>query len=70
MRTNIDLDDELLAEALKRSGAKSKRDVVHLGLKALIKQLKKPDLLDLAGKIDFVPGFDHKKIRRSRYDPD
>ena len=70
MRTNIDLDDALVAEALKRSGAKTKREVVRLGLEALIKQLTKPDLLDLAGKIDFVPGFDHKKVRRSRYDPD
>jgi Arc/MetJ family transcription regulator len=70
MRTNIDIDEDLIAEALKKSGAKTKREVIHLGLQALIKQLKKPDLLDLAGKIDFVPGFDHKKVRRSRYDPD
>ncbi len=70
MRTNIDLDETLLAEAMKRSGAKTKREAVHLGLQALIRKLTKPDLLDLAGKIDFVPGFDHKKARRSRYDPD
>jgi Arc/MetJ family transcription regulator len=70
MRTNIELDDALVAEALKLTGAKTKREVIHLALQALIKKLKKKDLLDLAGKIDFVPGFDHKKVRRSRYDPD
>jgi len=70
MRTNIDLDDALLDEALRLSGAKTKREVVHLGLEALIKQARKKDLMDLIGKIDLDAAFDHKKVRRTRYDAD
>jgi Arc/MetJ family transcription regulator len=68
MRTNIDLDDELLSEALKASGAKTKKEVVHLGLKALIKASRRKDLTELVGKIDLDPDFDHKAVRKTKYD--
>ena len=70
MRTNIDIDDDLVDEAMRVSGAKTKKDVVDLGLRALIKARTKRDLLDLVGQIDIDPGFDHKKARRTRYDAD
>ena len=70
MRTNIELDDTLVDEAMKVSGAKTKKDVVDLALRALIKSRKKKDLLDLVGHIDIDPDFDHKKARRGRYDAD
>jgi Arc/MetJ family transcription regulator len=34
-RTNIDLDKALIAEAMRLSGAKTKKEVVHLGLREL-----------------------------------
>jgi Arc/MetJ family transcription regulator len=68
MRTNIDLDDTLVDEAMKVSGAKTKKEVVDLALRALIKSRVKKDLLDLVGQIDIDPDFDHKKARRTRYD--
>jgi Arc/MetJ family transcription regulator len=68
MRTNIDLDDTLVDEAMKVSGAKTKKEVVDLALRALIKARSKKDLLDLVGQIDIDPEFDHKKARRTRYD--
>lgn len=70
MRTNIDLDDALVAKAFKASGARTKRELVHLGLEALIRQSKKKYLLDLVGKIDLDPDFDHKSVRRTRHDAD
>jgi Arc/MetJ family transcription regulator len=36
MRTNILIDDSLMAEVLKVSGAKSKREAVELGLRTLL----------------------------------
>jgi Arc/MetJ family transcription regulator len=39
MRTNIVIDDALMAEAIKASGARTKREAVELGLKTLL-QLK------------------------------
>jgi Arc/MetJ family transcription regulator len=68
MRTNIDLDDTLVDEAMKVSGAKTKKEVVDMALRALIKTRAKKDLLDLVGHIDIDPEFDHKKARRTRYD--
>ncbi len=70
MRTNIELDDKIVEEAMKVSGAKTKKDVVDMALRALIKSKKKKDLLDLVGRIDIDPAFDHKKARRGRYDAD
>ena len=37
MRTNIEIDDALMAEALKLSGAKTKREVVEEGLRTLVR---------------------------------
>ena len=42
MRTNIDIDDKLMSEALKATGLKTKKEAVEQGLKALI-QLKKQE---------------------------
>jgi Arc/MetJ family transcription regulator len=70
MRTNIDLDDKLVARAFKASGARTKRQFVHLALEALVKTSRKKDLLDLVGKIDFDPDFDHKTVRRTRQGAD
>jgi Arc/MetJ family transcription regulator len=36
MRTNILIDDSLMAEVLKMSGVKSKREAVELGLRSLL----------------------------------
>jgi len=40
MRTNIVIEDALMQEALRVSGAKTKREAVELGLKALIRLRK------------------------------
>jgi catechol 2,3-dioxygenase-like lactoylglutathione lyase family enzyme/Arc/MetJ family transcription regulator len=45
--------DKLVEEAFKVSGAKTKRELVHIALQALIRAGRKKDLLDLAGKIEF-----------------
>jgi Arc/MetJ family transcription regulator len=60
MRTNIDIDDELIAEAARLTGIKTKKELVHQALKALIKSKKRRSLLELAGKIEFAPGYDPK----------
>lgn len=37
-RTNIVIDDELIAQAMKLTGAKSKREAVELALRQLVDQ--------------------------------
>jgi Arc/MetJ family transcription regulator len=62
-RTNIVLDDELVAEAARLSGIRTKKDLVHEALRALIAARRRKSLLDLEGKIQLAPGYDHKALR-------
>lgn len=66
MRTNIVLDDQLVDEALQVTGARTKKEVVHLALQELVRSRKKKSLADLAGKIRFRDDFDHKAMRKLR----
>lgn len=65
MRTNIEIDDQLIEEAFKLTNVRTKKELVHLALEELIKAKKKKDLLDLAGKIEFHEGYDYKSLRGS-----
>ncbi len=66
MRTNIVLDDKLMEEAFAVTGLRTKRELVHLALEELVRARRKKDLLDLAGRIRFRKGFDHKAMRETR----
>jgi Arc/MetJ family transcription regulator len=70
MRTNIVIDDKLIEEAIIVSGAKTKREVVQEALKELIRAKKRKNMLELAGSIEFATGYDYKKMRKLRNDPD
>ena len=67
MRTNIVLDDKLVEEALSLTGVRTKRELVDLALSELVRMRRKQDLLDLAGRIRFRKGFDHKSMREMRH---
>lgn len=45
MRTNIDIDDDLLAEAMAVGGAKTKKQTVEDGLRALIRARRQAQAL-------------------------
>jgi len=66
MRTNINLDDDLVHEAFKYTGAKTKKELVHIALKELVETHKRLNLLDLAGKIKFVEDYDYKSLREEK----
>lgn len=66
MRTNIVLDDDLVAEGLRLTGATTKRELVHRALAELVERQRPKDLSDLAGKIRFRDDYDYKELRRSR----
>jgi Arc/MetJ family transcription regulator len=51
MRTNIDIDDALMDEALRRSGAPTKRAAVEEGLRLLIQTRRQGSLRRLRGKV-------------------
>ena len=63
MRTNIVIDDRLVADAMKFSGAKTKREVVELALRRLVTSAKQKDILDLVGKDMIAPDYDVRAVR-------
>ncbi len=66
MRTNIVIDDQLLAEAFSVSTSKTKKDLVHEALRAFIRLKKRKDMTDLAGLIELNEDYDHKSLRKMR----
>ena len=46
MRTNIDIDDGLMAEAVKRSGLRTKREVVDFALRRYVKIERQREALE------------------------
>ena len=51
MRTNIVIDDKLMADALKATGLQTKKEVVEEGLKALIRLNKQAGIRKLKGRL-------------------
>jgi Arc/MetJ family transcription regulator len=68
MRTNVVLDDELLREAFAVTGARTKKEVIHIALRELVRVRRKRNLLDLAGRVRLRDDFDHKALRKVRRD--
>jgi Arc/MetJ family transcription regulator len=53
MRTNIDIDDKLIAEAMQLSGLTTKKQVVDEALKQFIRHKKRLSVLDMFGKVQW-----------------
>ena len=58
MRTNNVIDDTLMADAMKATGSKSKRDVVELGLKTLLQLRRQAEIRDFRGRLTWVGDLD------------
>ncbi|MGH6985353.1 MAG: type II toxin-antitoxin system VapB family antitoxin [Caulobacteraceae bacterium] len=51
MRTNIEIDDELMAAAMRASRARTKREAVELGLKTLLRLERQKEIRNYRGKL-------------------
>ena len=51
MRTNIDIDDYLMSEAMRRSGARTKKAAVEAGLRLLTQTYAQASIRHLRGKV-------------------
>jgi Arc/MetJ family transcription regulator len=58
MRTNIEIDDKLMSDALKATGLATKKDAVELGLKTLIRLKKQESIRGLRGKLKWSGDLD------------
>jgi Arc/MetJ family transcription regulator len=53
MRTNVVIDDELMAEALESTGLKTKRAVIEEALQTLVRLKKQERVRSLRGKLQW-----------------
>jgi Arc/MetJ family transcription regulator len=51
MRTNIEIDDDLMTEARRLTGVKTKREAVDLALRELVARHRRVGILDLRGRV-------------------
>lgn len=51
MRTNIVIDDQLMQDALRLTGARTKREAVELGLRTLVQLGRQAQARQLRGKL-------------------
>ena len=64
MRTNIVIDDELMANAFKATGLTTKKDVVEQGLRLLVMRNKQQGIRDLRGKVTWEGDLDEMRERK------
>ena len=53
MRTNIEIDDKLMKDALRYTGARTKREAVELGLLKLVQLGKQVEVRKMRGKLQW-----------------
>lgn len=78
MQITLNLDEALLSEAFQLTNLSNQEELVNLALQELVRSRsgssgasrRKKNLLDLAGQIQFAPGFDYKALRETRYAAD
>ena len=58
MRTNIEIDDKLMKDALRFTGAKTKREAVELGLRTLVQLSRQVEVRKMRGKLQWEGDLD------------
>jgi Arc/MetJ family transcription regulator len=58
MRTNIEIDDKLIRDALQATGLKTKRAAVELGLKTLLRMRAQEQIRTLRGRLKWTGDLD------------
>jgi Arc/MetJ family transcription regulator len=64
MRTNIDIDDKLLAEAAKVFGTTTKKATVEAALERAVRRRRQRRILELEGKVEWVGDLDEMRSGR------
>jgi Arc/MetJ family transcription regulator len=54
MRTNIEIDDRVMGEALRLTGLRTKREAVDLALRELVARHRQLGVLKLRGRVHWV----------------
>lgn len=65
MRTNIELDDEVMAEAQRLTGGGTKRETVDLALRELVARHRRLGVLELRGRVHWTGDLDASREGRT-----
>lgn len=65
MRTNIDIDDELLAEAQRVAGTRTKRATVEYALRELVRRKDRRSVLELRGSVTWEGNLEESRRGRT-----
>lgn len=64
LRTNIELDEKLVKEAMKLTRKKTKKELVNHALQELVNKMKRKKILELEGKVEWTGNL--ARTRKSR----
>jgi Arc/MetJ family transcription regulator len=64
MRTNIDIDDDLMRQAMRSSAARTKRAVVEEGLRLLIRTRRQRSIRRLRGRVAWEGDLGKSRLGR------
>ncbi len=65
MRTNIDIDERLMTQAMRRSGARTKKAAVEAGLRLLAQTHAQGSIRRLRGKVDWDGDLAQSRMSRT-----
>lgn len=64
MRTNVEIDDKLMKEALKLTKLRTKRATIEEALRVLIRLRRQESIRELAGKVRWEGDLDQSRLGR------
>jgi len=65
MRTNIEIDDEVLREAQRLLGTRTKRETVDMALRELVARHRRIGVLNLRGRVRWEGDLEESRRGRS-----
>jgi Arc/MetJ family transcription regulator len=64
MRTNIEIDDDLMKAAMEATGAKTKREAVEAGLKTVIRLRNQAEFRKMRGAFKWEGNLEESRLTR------
>jgi len=67
MRTTLDLPEDLVAEAMKRTSIKTKTKVIITALEQLVRKAKIAEIKNYKGKVDLDIDLEELRARKCQF---
>ena len=66
MATNLALDDDLIEQARRAGGHRTKKEAVSAALEEYVRKRKQQLILEAFGTVNFDPAYDYKAERNRK----